>query len=107
MQAGQPPQTIVLSGPLNVERASTLKEELTAALEGSDNVLVNVASIDELDLSCLQVLYAAAAEAKAANKQLHFAGSLSSRIVGRLSSCGFFRCASEGSVDFESALGLF
>jgi anti-anti-sigma regulatory factor len=89
---------------LSVDRASALKEELVAALANGGNVLVDLSSIEELDLSCLQVLYAAGLSAKAAGKELHFAGAIPSAVAKRLSSCGFLRGPDARPEDLESAL---
>jgi anti-anti-sigma regulatory factor len=98
------PTIVKPSGSLSVERASSLKEELSAALAEGDKVLVDVSSIEELDLACLQVLYAANLSAKAAGKELHFSGALPSSIAKRLSSCGFLCGPNEGPEGLESAL---
>jgi anti-anti-sigma regulatory factor len=105
MQAVQVPKILHFSGSLGVERASALKDELAAALEGDSAVLLNLSSIEDIDLSCLQVLHAAKASAMALGKELHFTGSLHSGVVSRLLSCGFLRRGSERSEDLESALG--
>ena len=104
MQEGRAPTIVKPSGSLSVERASALKDELSAALAEGDTVLVDLSSIEEFDLSCLQVLYAAGLSAKAAGKALRFSGALSSNIAKRLSSCGFLRGPDEGAAGLESAL---
>jgi anti-anti-sigma regulatory factor len=104
MQAGRAPTIVKPSGSLSVERASALKDELSAALAAGDAVLVDLSSIEELDLSCLQVIYAALFSAKAAGKELRFSGSLPPNIAKRLSSCGFLCGPNEGAADLESAL---
>ncbi len=103
MQAGQAPKIINLSGPQCVERAATLKKELAAALPSGD-VVLNFASIDELDLACLQVIYSARASAKAKGKQLHLKGPLPSRLASRLLSCGFVRGDVGRFEDLETSL---
>jgi anti-anti-sigma regulatory factor len=104
MQAGRAPTIVKPSGSLNVERASALKDELSAALAEGDAVLVDLSSIEELDLSCLQVLYAAGLSAKAAGKALRFSGALPASIAKRLSSCGFLCGPDEGQEGLGSAL---
>jgi anti-anti-sigma regulatory factor len=104
MQTGQSPKIINLHGPLTIERSSALKAEIAEALEGHDNVLLSISLVEELDLACLQVLYAAKAEAAALGKELHFLGSVPSRVTNRLTACGFLRGPSEHAEGFESAL---
>jgi anti-anti-sigma regulatory factor len=107
MQAGQSPRAIKLSGLLTVDRATSLKTEIVAALGSGGIVHVDLSAIEEIDLSCLQVLYAAIASAKTAGRELHLVGPLPSRIAGRLASCGFLHGASGRSEDLESALSGF
>ena len=104
MQAGQSPKIVNLHGSLTVDRAVTLKGEVAEALDGSENVLLSLSLVEDLDLACLQVLYAAKAEARAAGKDLHFLGSVPLRISKRLAACGFLHGVSERAEDFESAL---
>jgi anti-anti-sigma regulatory factor len=104
MQSGTTPTTVVLSGSLTIERASALKKELVAALEEGDTILLNVSAVDEIDLSCLQLLYSAKASAGIAGKNLNFAGSVPLRIARRLASCGFLHGASERPEDLDAAL---
>jgi anti-anti-sigma regulatory factor len=102
MQDGKTPTIVNLSGSLTIDRAVALKEELSAAFAASDNVLLNISLVDDIDLSCLQVLYAA--KSKSAGKSLHFVGSIPARVVKRLASCGFLRGAPDRAEEFEAAL---
>ncbi len=104
MQAGQSPRIINLHGPLTIDRSSELKAEISDALGSCDNVLISISLVEELDLACLQVFYAAKAEALAAGKELHFLGSVPSRVAKRLAASGFLRGPSEHAEEFESAL---
>jgi anti-anti-sigma regulatory factor len=104
MQSGQTPAVITLSSSLTVDRAAALKEELSAALESNENVVLNIAQVEEIDLSCLQVLYAAGSTAKAKGKGLHFIGAAPAKVAKRLASCGFLRVESDRAEAFEAAL---
>jgi anti-anti-sigma factor len=104
MQSGQTPIVINLSGSLAVDRAAALKEELTKALEGCESVVINISQVEEIDLSCLQVLYSAGSTAKTKGKGLHFAGSAPAKVVKRLAACGFLRGEPERAEEFEAAL---
>jgi anti-anti-sigma regulatory factor len=104
MKAGQSPKVVNLQGSLLVDRAAALKDELVEALEGSDNVLLGISQVEDLDLACLQVLYAAKKSATSAGKELHFLGSVPSRLSKRLAACGFLGGASGNAEEFESAL---
>jgi anti-anti-sigma regulatory factor len=104
MEAGQGPTVINLGASLTVDKAAALKDELFAALSKGGSVLLNLSAVEELDLSCLQVMYAARAQAKASGCGLHFSGQAPERVVSRLSACGFLRGPTERSGDLESAL---
>ncbi len=104
MQSGNMPQIVDLAASLTIERAAALKDELAAALAGDAGVRVSLSSVEDMDLSCLQVLWAALRSAKAAGKDLHLAGALSRRIAGRLKACGLLRDESERAEGLEAAL---
>jgi anti-anti-sigma regulatory factor len=106
MQASQTPIMVNLGASLTVDHAAALKSEITGAIKGGDSVLLGISAAEELELSCLQVLYAAKLSAKAAGKELHIVGKLSSRIAGRLAACGFLKDASASAEDLDSALEL-
>jgi anti-anti-sigma regulatory factor len=98
------PKIINLGGSLIVDRASALKSELAAALAASGNVLVSLSTAEELDLACLQVLYAARKSAFAAGKEFHFVGTIPTRVAKRLSAAGVLKGLPERAEDFEAGL---
>lgn len=98
------PMIVSLSGSLTIDMASALKEEIAVALDASDVVLLSLSLVEDLDLSCLQVLYAAGKSAAARGKQLHFVGTLPARIVKRLVACGLSRGGSGTADEFEGGL---
>jgi anti-anti-sigma regulatory factor len=104
MNPGQSPKILNLSGSLSIDRASPLRDELIAAIGESDSVILDLSEVEEIDLACLQVIYAAKAFARAEDKRLHFVGSIPARIAQRLVSCGFLRGAGERAENFESSL---
>jgi anti-anti-sigma factor len=104
MEHNSTPMIVNLSGILAIERAATLKDELSAELDASDDVLISLSLVEDIDLSCLQVFYAAKKSAVARGKQLHFIGSIQPRVVKRLAGCGLFRGTSGRAEDFESGL---
>jgi anti-anti-sigma regulatory factor len=104
MESGNSPKVVNLSGSLSVERAAGLKSEIWEALSESDNVLLSLSLVEDLDLACIQVFYAAKASAASLGKELHFLGSVPSRVAKKLAATGFLRSASERAEEFESAL---
>ncbi len=101
------PLIVNLSGSLLVDRAAQLKKELGEAVAASERVLVSLSLVEELDLACLQVLYAARRAAAAAGRELRFVGSVPSRIVERLYVTGFLKGKPERAEDFEAMLQDF
>jgi anti-anti-sigma regulatory factor len=104
MEHDSAPTIVNLKGSLTVDRASDLKGELVAVLDASDNVLLCLSLVEDLDLACLQVFYAAAKSAAAGGKQLHFVGTVPARVIKRLVACGLCRGGSGKAEDFESGL---
>lgn len=104
---GDSPRIVNLSGSLIVDRSEGLKAELTAALAESSQVLVSLSLLEDLDLACLQVLYAARRQAVAEGKDFHFVGTVPSRIVRRLAASGFLQGNPERAEDFEAGLTDF
>jgi anti-anti-sigma regulatory factor len=106
MSAGKIPFVLNLGATLNVEKAAALRGEIVDALASGESVSVSFSAVEELDLSCLQVLYAALASARSSGRDLHFVGSLSHRVAGRLRACGFLAGSQEQAADLETAMGL-
>jgi anti-anti-sigma regulatory factor len=106
MSAAKTPFVLKLGAVLNIEKAASLRNEIAAALASGDSVSISFSSLEELDLSCLQVLCAALASAKASGKELHFVGALPQRVSARLKSCGFLGDARGQAGELESSLGL-
>lgn len=92
------------TGALVIDRASTLKAEIAAALDSSADIVVDLSLVEELDLSCLQILYAARRAALKAGKQFHFAGKVQQRVAKRLVAVGILRGETVNAGDFEAAL---
>lgn len=98
------PKTLALSGAYTVDRAAGLKSELQALLAGQEPAFVSLSELEELDLACLQVLYAARRSAKASGKEFHLEGTVKPRVAKRLVACGFLRGFVERAEDFEAGL---
>jgi anti-anti-sigma factor len=107
MQHDSAPMIVNLSGALTIERASALRDEISTALAKADNVLLSLSLVEELDLACLQVFYAAKKSASSRGKELHFVGTVPSRVVKRLAACGLLHGAAASAEDFEAGLADF
>lgn len=101
------PKILNLSGSLTIDRVATLKDELSATLAESSQILVSISLVEEIDLACLQVLYSARRSAVATGKEMHFIGTVPSRVVRRLAAAGFLHGSPERAEDFEAGLTDF
>jgi anti-anti-sigma regulatory factor len=104
MQTGQSPKIVNLQGSLTVDKAAALKVQIETAMDGCDKLLLSISLVEDIDLACLQVFYSAKSSAAASGKELHFLGSVPSRVSKRLIACGFLHGHSEHADEFESAL---
>lgn len=98
------PAALTLHGSLNVGNSNELKEELRKAIQAGDEVRIDIALVEDLDLACLQVFYAAEASARAVGKALHFIGAVPPKIAARLVACGFLRRIPERVEELDAAL---
>jgi anti-anti-sigma regulatory factor len=104
MPAETTPSVLNLGTTLNIEKASILKKDIASALAGGHSVDIVFSGVEELDLSCIQVLYAALRQAKSEEKELHFVGALSKSVAERLKRCGFIGEAHGEAGQLEAAL---
>jgi|GEM_PF-1953180 len=106
MSSGTMPFVLNLGPTLNVEKAGSLRKDIADALGSGESVSVDFSAVEEIDLSCLQVLYAGLASAKASGREMHFVGNLPQKAGERLKACGFLCGAKALAADLETALGL-
>jgi len=104
MQAALMPKVVNLKGALTVERAGELRDDLAEGLEGAGGVMISLSLVDDIDLACLQVIYAAKKSAAAVGKEFHFLGTISPRLSKRLAACGLLRSPAARAEEFEAAL---
>jgi len=98
------PLVLNLDSSLTIDHASELKREISSALSNSALVHLNFSGVEELDLACLQVLFAARATARAGDKGLVFTGLPSERVRKRLRAGGFLRSGNGDIESLEAAL---
>ena len=101
------PKVLKPSGSLNVDRAAALQAEFSSALGEAAHVLVDFSEVEEIDLSVLQILYAARRSAAAAGKEFHLIGSIPSKVVKRLVACGFLHGSPVRAEEVETGLADF
>ena len=93
-----------LIGDLTIDRAATLREEFTAALKSTGAVIVDMNNVNSIDLSFIQLLYSASAEASRSKRTLSLTGTLSKDVRNMLETGGFCRHAPEDAAELESVL---
>lgn len=96
--------SLSLQGNLTVDRAAKLKEELERAVISSTRIILDLSSVEDIDLACLQTIYAAAADLSKHGGSFGFRGKLSPRTAKRLSVCGFVRGELERAEGLEDEL---
>jgi anti-anti-sigma regulatory factor len=92
------------NGRLTLERAAAFKDELLAALAMSSKVLLNLAHVEDADLTLVQILYAARREAIQTGRHFELTGKLPERIVKLLVTGGFIKVAANDAREIEAGL---
>ena len=96
-----------LSGTYAIDRASDLARELSDALGQAKIVELDLTGVEDLDLSALQILYAAAASAVARGGKLQLVGNASEGLCGKLVHGGFSQTGPMSAVAFAEGLPGF
>jgi len=105
MNPAQDPVTrLSPQGILGIEKAASLRAEIFESLSGSATVEFDFSGIGDLDLPCLQVLYAARHEALERGLEFRLSGKVSSRVVRKLRASGFVNGTPESGADLEGCL---
>ncbi len=84
-------RTLQLEGDLTLLNAAELKRMLIKALINADAVTIQFGDVQELDLSCLQLLCSAHRSAVRLNKQIRFEGSLPKILQETAEAAGYLR----------------
>jgi anti-anti-sigma regulatory factor len=92
------------SGILSIDKAGSLRDALLGILAKGEGLSIDLSSVEDLDLSCLQVLIAARLQALESGQVFGFTGRIAPRVVERLLRCGFVLSPIEKGEDFELAL---
>lgn len=84
-------KNIKLGSTLTLDKAAALSAELKTALESEKSLSLDVSEVEDIDLSCLQVLLSARRWAKNTGKSLTLNGLPRDSVVSRLQICGFLK----------------
>ncbi|HUW40701.1 MAG TPA: STAS domain-containing protein [Rectinemataceae bacterium] len=105
MSSDSPPAVIHLFPTLSIDRAAEFKDQLVEALAASDSVILDFSLVEEIDLACLQLVYAVRSSAREAGKKLALSSLPSPHVLARLAAAGFLRAdPREGGISLDSAL---
>ena len=83
--------TIQLEGDLTLPNAAELRSILIKALINADAVTIKFGDVQDLDLSCLQLLCSAHRSAVRLKKQIQFEGSLPKILQETADAAGYLR----------------
>ena len=95
---------LALDGNLTVDRAAKFRNELLTQLSRCDAVTLDLTGAERLDLSFIQIFYAAEVEAARLGKEVRFTGTLSEAVRETLELGGFTRSAPTDAEDLVAAL---
>lgn len=84
---------IRLEGAIDINCAAELKSSLLTSLASGRGVSVLLSGVTYLDVTAVQLLWAAEREAKASAVQFTFVGQLPQQVVDDLASAGFEKLA--------------
>ncbi len=74
-------ETIVWKGTAGIEQAHILKDSLLAAFEKADSVQLDISSLEDIDITGIQIILAAKKEATKLNKSFCLTGVIPQPIL--------------------------
>ncbi len=83
--------TIHLEGDLTLQNAAELRTMLIKAIIDTDTVAIRFGAVQDVDLSCLQLLCSAHRSAVRLNKLIQFAGDLPKTLLDTADVAGYSR----------------
>lgn len=84
-----PVKVITWEGTLGTDRVSALKQELLDGLESAQQLVLSVSMLDSADLSVIQLIRAAAMEARSRDKSFHLTGTFKPELLRVFVTAGF------------------
>jgi len=89
---------------ISIEKAVSLRQELLDGMAGCDSLVVNLSSVETMDLSAIQMLIAAQKEAVIQGKKFHLGGTLQPKVMRQLMLAGFITKEYQNAEDIEAEL---
>lgn len=93
-----------LDGVMGIQESTALSARLLDYLDTGNNVILNMAQVASLDLSCLQVILAAKRHAKKRGLSLQLANQLSPEVLFSLYTCGLIKQPSLSGKEVNKAM---
>ncbi len=97
-------KVVNLEGSLGIDKAHSIKDEITAAVDKNKKVMINLSHVEYIDLSIIQLLYAARSYAEKEKKELHLTGNLQDEVRDSFLIGGFCRQATNDASKLEKEL---
>ena len=95
---------VTLEKRATIDRAQHLRDTLLEALQQSDRVLLNLSHVEAVDLTAIQILYAAVREARIGGGELDFTGEVPESMRKALQDGGFCKRAPHDGRELAAAL---
>ncbi|MDR2898512.1 MAG: STAS domain-containing protein [Spirochaetaceae bacterium] len=96
--------TISWKGFLSVNNAEAIKEELEKKLSKDDSLTIDISNADDIDVSIIQLMYAAFKEAAALQKKLSITGTFKPDVRRCLYVCGIIENDAMPDADIAAKL---
>jgi len=91
-------------GFLSIEKASSLRDSLLRRLSEDAELVLDLSTVEDIDLSCFQVLVAAFRFAGDSGRSFRLTGVLKARLARRLGLCGLIVGVPSDGGEVELAL---
>ncbi|CAA2143819.1 STAS domain-containing protein [Hyphomicrobium sp. ghe19] len=93
-------KSISLDGLLTIRTAATAKSQILGALQGVQNLTIEIPPDSDADIAGIQVVLAARNQAANESKQLSLSSPISGRFLEVMEKAGFMECLDAGDRGF-------
>jgi anti-anti-sigma regulatory factor len=100
------PATIFWKGFLSVNNAEAIKEDLEKKFSEYNTIIIDISDTDDIDVSIIQLIYAAFKEAAAIQKSLRITGTFKTDVRRCLYVCGIIETENMPDADIAAKLNL-
>lgn len=99
LEQGEESSTIRLEGAIDIALAGELRAALLAALTSGGELRVSLGGATDLDVTAMQLLWAARRMADASDVRFAFEGQAQERVTAALAAAGLEKIAATGKVN--------